>query len=134
MSELQTCGKGLAARAGLPAGLADLIQGMVQILGFHQQSIDVTDPAGKDEVQVYADLEAQYRLVGALLKAAAGAMTAAYDLPMAAHDMRVLARRENAEIFATFVDGERAVRDYLEGAIREDEGMLRQMQALTRGA
>ena len=129
MSEAQTCGNGLAARATMPETLARLTLAMAEILAFHRTSLDVTDPNGARELIVYVRVEQQYLTVSSLLASTADEMLRARNLPMAHHDVRVLASAENAAIFRNFVGAEREVMALIQGSIEPDEAMLRQMSA-----
>jgi hypothetical protein len=124
MTEQQTCGKGLAARSSLPAALAEVTDAMASILAFHQRSLE----QGAAERQAYARLEEQYRAVASLLKTTAQTMAAARDLPMANHDITVLASPENAAVFARFVELERDLVSLLESSITKDRAILDQMR------
>jgi hypothetical protein len=128
MSEQQTCGKGLAARSTLPAGLADLSSALAGILAFHQRSLELTDPSGAAELRTYVRLEEQWRAIAASLASTARAMADARDLPMARHDVTVLRSAENAAIFATFVDAEQSLITLLESSLEKDRAMLDEMR------
>ncbi|HEX9607112.1 MAG TPA: hypothetical protein VF962_07780 [Gemmatimonadaceae bacterium] len=128
MSEQQTCGKGLAERAALPAKLAELTAAMAAVLAFHQRSLELTDDHGRKELHAYVRLEEEYRLISSLLQSTAARMAGYRDLPMARHDIRILASAENAETFAAFVRVEREALDLLSKSIEGDERMLSQMR------
>lgn len=128
-----TCGKGLAARASLPAKLAELTAAMAEVLAYHQGSLDLKDGNAGRELRTYTRLEEQYRTVASLLSTVSGAMAESRDLPMAAHDVRVLATDENASIFERFVKQEEELADLLGQAIETDRGMLKMMREAARG-
>ena len=128
MPEQPTCGKGLAERAALPAALSQLTAAMADILEFHERSIDTTDEHGRKERQAYEVLNAQFRTISHLLRSTADAMASYRTLPMAQHDIAVLASRQNAKIFAEFVDEERRTAELMRTSIERDEKILAQMQ------
>jgi hypothetical protein len=134
MSEKMTCGKGLAARASLPAKLAELTAAMAEILAYHQRSLDPQDGSAADqELQTYAHLEQQFRAAASLLTLTAGAMAGSRDLPMPAHGVRVLASAENASIFERFVKIEEELVSLLGRAIETDRAMSKTMRESARG-
>jgi hypothetical protein len=128
MSEEQTCGKGLAEHSALPAKLAALTASMAALLAAHQHSIDVADENGRQEVKAYVRLEEEHRMIASLLEQTAKRMAGYRDLPMARHDLRVLASAENAEAFAKLVKVEQELADLLRGTIERHRQMLAQMR------
>ena len=128
MSEEQTCGKGLAEHSALPAKLAALTASMAALLAAHQHSIDVADENGRQELKAYVRLEEEHRMIASLLEQTAKRMAGYRDLPMARHDLRVLASAENAEAFAKLVKVEQELADLLRGTIERQRQMLGQMR------
>ena len=128
MSEEQTCGKGLAEHSVLPAKLAALTASMAALLAAHQHSIDVADENGRQELKAYVRLEEEHRMIASLLEQTAKRMAGYRDLPMARHDLRVLASAENAEAFAKLVKVEQELADLLRGTIERHRQMLAQMR------
>jgi hypothetical protein len=126
MSEEQTCGKGLAEHSALPAKLAALTASMAALLAAHQHSIDVADENGRQELKAYVRLEEEHRMIASLLEQTAKRMAGYRELPMARHDLRVLASAENAEAFAKLVKVEQELADLLRGTIARQRQMLGQ--------
>lgn len=128
MSEEQTCGKGLAEHSALPAKLAALTASMAALLAAHQHSIDVADENGRQELKAYVRLEEEHRMIASLLEQTAERMARYRALPMARHDLRVLASAENAEAFAKLVRVEHELADLLRATIERHQQMLAQMR------
>lgn len=128
MSEQQTCGKGLAARSALPSKLADLMNAMADILGFHQRSIDSADAAGRSEVATYVRLEGHLRTIASLLRSTGNEMAGARDLSMARHDVALLGSPDNAAIFEHFIGVERELLTLLQTSIEQDRVTLGRMR------
>jgi hypothetical protein len=126
MSEEQTCGKGLAEHSALPAKLAALTASMAALLAAHQHSIDVADENGRQELKAYVRLEEEHRMIASLLEQTAKRMAGYRELPMARHDLRVLASAENAEAFAKLVKVEQELADLLRGTVERHRQMLGQ--------
>lgn len=124
---MQTCGKGLAERAALPAKLADIATAMSRIMELHQRGLVMTDAASQPEADAYANLETDFRAAADQLRALGDRMAGYRDLPMAKHDMAALSTRQNIDAFAQFVRVERELLDYVKEALARDEAMLAQM-------
>ncbi len=129
MSEEQTCGKGLAARSALPLKIADLMNGMAEILGFHQKPIDSSDANGRAELATYVRLEGHFRTIAKLLRSTGDEMAAARDLPMARHDVTLLGSPENRAIFERFIRMEGELVTLLQSSIEQDNAILHRMRA-----
>jgi hypothetical protein len=132
MNQEQTCGKGLAERSALPTKLAELSAAMAEILALHQRSLDLTDANARKELHAYVRVDEEFRIVSSLLKLTAATMAGYRDLPMARHDVRMLASAENSETFARFLKVEQEVWELLRGAIERDQKMLGQMRDAAR--
>lgn len=129
MDDQPTCGKGLAANAGLPAALGAVAGALGAVLVAHQASLDVSDSDAKREHDAYQDLGDAYRSIAAQLDAAAKRMTGYRELPMAPHDMAVLMSPPAVDAFAQFVRREEELLALLQARLTEDRAMLDQMRA-----
>jgi hypothetical protein len=121
----QTCGRGLARNAALPAALAAVVGAMADVLDAHMGSIVRSDPAGEREHAAYARLRAAQREVAERLGALAADMEAQHDLPMAEHDMAAMAAQ--GEPFARLVGAEGELAELLERRAAAHRELLRQM-------
>jgi hypothetical protein len=128
--EAQTCGKGLAAHAPLPAALGRLTAAVADVLEAHVPMLDLSDPNATLEHTAYRQLVEDHRRTAALLEATAERMSGYRDLPMGRHmdvagaDSRIVAS------FARFVALEDELRMLLEQRLGQDREML---QAMRRG-
>lgn len=129
MDDQPTCGKGLAANAGLPAALGAVAGALGEVLTAHQASLDVSDPSGKREYDAYQELADAYRSIASQLAAAGKRMTGYRDLPMGPHDIAVLMAPPFVDTFAQFVRREEELLARLQAKLAEDRAMLGQMQA-----
>lgn len=120
----QTCGKGLAEYSTLPARMGAIASAMAEVLAHHQRSLDPKDA----EYDAYGGLVHDFRALGVSLDAVAKKMAGYRDLPMADHDISVLASPESARTFAAFVDAERALLALLQTSTERDESMLATMR------
>jgi hypothetical protein len=85
-----TCGQGVAANADLPATLARLLAAQADVLERHARAIDLSDPAGRGELEAYTSLVGEQRSIARQLSRLAQQMAGYRDLPMPAHDMAVM--------------------------------------------
>jgi hypothetical protein len=132
MKDPQTCGKGLAERAALPAKLAELVGALAENLELHQKTLDFTDPPSKTEYDAYVSLAKQYRGTETQLGAAAKEMAGYRDLPMGRHDQQAMANPKIRDAFTRFVTLERELLKLLQGALKRDAKMLDQMSGQPR--
>jgi hypothetical protein len=86
-----TCGKGIAANAALPATLSELMAALADVFARHTDALNRGEAAGRAEYEAYASLERGHREVAAALGTLADEMRGYRDLPMAEHDMAVMA-------------------------------------------
>src|SRR5688500_9584571 len=122
--EQWTCGKGLAASAGLPAELAELMAATAEVLERHTKALDSSEPAGRREQAAYASLVEKHREVAGKLRELAGEMEGYRDLPMASHDMAVMQDPQGqAEAFGRVVAIERELVELLGEKVKEAEQM-----------
>src|SRR4029450_5748297 len=88
--EERTCGQGLAENSVLPAQLAEGTEAMADNLQVHMQALGLDDPAARREHAVYLRLVEEQRQAGGRLRAVAGEMAAARDLPMGRPDTETM--------------------------------------------
>jgi hypothetical protein len=120
-----TCGKGLAANAVLPAKLAELMDAQADVLERHAKALDRSDPNAQAELETYVLLARAHRDIASGLSKLADQMAGSRDLPMARHDMAVMAdRRGQMEAFARFVAVEKELQDLLRTKAGEDARQL----------
>ena len=86
-----TCGKGIAANASLPATLSELMAALADVFERHTDALNRGEAAGRTEYDAYVSLERGHRDVAAALGTLADEMRSYRDLPMAEHDMAVMA-------------------------------------------
>jgi hypothetical protein len=120
----QTCGKGLAAHAEIPAKLAALIDGTAANLEAHIPSLDTSDEASAAELEVYERLAAQHRAIAERLRGTSAEMADARDLPMGRHDPEKLASPEAVDAFRRLVAIEEDVVAALTAALEQHRAML----------
>jgi hypothetical protein len=120
-----TCGQGLAANAVLPAKLAELLAARAEVLERHTQAVDLSDPNGQEERKAYTALSRAHRASAAELTKLAQQMAGCRDLPMARHDLTVMANPEGQmEAFRRFVAIEREVLALLQARLEEEQKLL----------
>ena len=121
-----TCGQGLAANAVLPAKLAHLMAARAEVLERHTKALDLTDPNAQRELDAYTTLARAHRGIATELTKLAQQMAGYRNLPMARHDVDVLADPEGqAEAFKRFVAIERELQALLRAKLEEEEELLR---------
>ena len=119
-----TCGEGLAANAILPTKLAELIAAQAEVLKRHTRALDPTDTTAQRELDAYTRLERAHRDVASELAELGEEMAGYRNLPMARHDMTVMADPEGQiEAFRRFVAVERELLMLLQTKL-EAEGEL----------
>lgn len=123
MTDEMTCGKGLAEHAILPATLSKLTDAMAGVLRAHLHSLG-DDAKSQPEQQAYTALVEDYRAVSNHLQRIAGRMASYRDLPMATHDEERLTSADATESLALFVQAERAVLEFLQSSLEQNERML----------
>jgi hypothetical protein len=124
MSDEWTCGKGLAAHAPLPGAIAGMLSALAEMLDSHTRALDLTEEAGRAEYAAYSSLVAQQRMIAAALTSVGDEMAGYATLPMAPHDMAVLASPESGAAFQALIDAEKALLQVLTATVEEHEGML----------
>jgi hypothetical protein len=124
VDEEPTCGRGLAATAGLPSALAAVAAGIARNLEVHTRALDPADPAATQEQHVYECVVRSLRGAVLGLETAAEEMAAAVGLPMGAHDMAAMTTPDVLDAFARLVAAEDDLRRLLEERRAENEQMI----------
>jgi hypothetical protein len=127
MDEQQTCGRGLAEHSVLPARLAEVIEAMADNLRVHMGALELDDEPAREEHAVYLRLAEEQRQAAGRLRAIAGEMAAAHDLPMGRHDLQTLSSPEVAGAFRHLVAARRELAATLQRMAEEDQRMLAAM-------
>jgi hypothetical protein len=122
--EEQTCGRGLAEHSALPARMAEVTEAMAGNLQVHMQALELDDEAARQEHAVYLRLAEEQRQAAARLRAVAGEMAAARDLPMGRHDESAMTSPEVADAFKQFVKAKQDLLVLLQGMAEDDQRML----------
>ena len=123
----QTCGQGLAEHSVLPAQLAEVTEAMADNLMAHMQALELDDEAARQEHAVYLRLAEEHRQLAARLRAVAGEMAAARDLPMGRHDQQTLTSPEVGDAFHRFVKAKQELLALLQRMVEQDQRMLAEM-------
>jgi hypothetical protein len=125
--EEQTCGRGLAEHSALPGRLAEVTEAMAGNLQVHMQALELDDEAARQEHAVYLRLAEEQRQAAARLRAVAGEMADARDLPMGRHDQSAMASPEVADAFRQLVQAKQNLLDLLRAMAEDDRRMLAAM-------
>jgi hypothetical protein len=112
--EPQTCGKGLAQHAAVPAKIASLLEALAENLALHIPTLVGDDPATRGERDAYTSLSAAYRDISSRLAATAVKMAGYRDLPMAAHDPQKLEDPALQDAYARYGELGRELRGLLD--------------------
>ena len=124
MEEEQTCGKGLADHAPLPASLGELLAATARVLEVHMKALDPADAIAKREIDAYRDVAVAHRKIANELAVLAERMETYRTLPMAPHDMAALMAPAPRHAFSGFVAQEEKLIALLQSRIAEDKAML----------
>ena len=129
MDEPQTCGQGLAERSALPAQLAEVVEAMADNLHVHMQALELDDEPAREEHAVYLRLVEEQRQAAGRLRAVAGEMAAARDLPMGRHDEETMRSPEVGNAFRRFIEARQELQALLERMAEQDRQLLAQMDS-----
>ena len=129
----QTCGQGLAEYSVLPAQLAEVTEAMAGNLVAHMQALELDDEAARQEHAVYLRLAEEQRQAAARLRAVAGEMAAARDLPMGRHDTQTMTSPEVADAFQRFVKDKQELLALLQRMAEHDQRLLGEMRQAPSG-
>jgi hypothetical protein len=127
VDEQRTCGRGLAEHAVLPAQLAEVTDAMAANLQVHMQALELDDEPAREEHAVYLRLAEEQRQAAGRLRAIAGEMAAARDLPMGRHDEQTMSSPEVGEAFARFVKTKQELLAVLQRMVEDDQRLLAEM-------
>ena len=133
MDEQQTCGRGQAEHAALPASLAEVTEAMAANLQVHMQALELDDEPAREEHAVYLRLAEEQRQTAARLRAVAAEMAAARDLPMGRHDRQAMTSPEVANAFQRFVKDKQDLLALLQRMVEQDQRMLAEMRQAPSG-
>jgi hypothetical protein len=129
MDEQQTCGKGLAENSALPAQLADVVEAIAGNLQVHMAALELDDEPARQEHAVYLRLVEEQRQAAGRLRAVAGEMAAARDLPMGRHDMETMRSPEVGDAFRRFIKAKQDLLTLLQRMTEQDQQLLAQMDS-----
>jgi hypothetical protein len=127
--EEQTCGQGLAENSVLPAQLAEVTEAMADNLQVHMQALELDDPSARQEHAVYLRLVEEQRQAAGRLRAVAGEMAAARDLPMGRHDSETMRSPEVGDAFRRFIKAKQDLLTLLQRMTEQDQQLLAQMDS-----
>jgi hypothetical protein len=133
MDEQQTCGRGLAEHAALPAQLAEVVEAMASNLQVHMQALELDDEAARQEHAVYLRLAEEQRQAAARLRAVATEMADARDLPMGRHDTELFSSPEVGDALQRFVKAKQELLARLQRMVEQDQRMLAEMGGSSGG-
>jgi hypothetical protein len=125
--EQQTCGKGLAENSALPAQLADVVEAMAGNLQVHMAALELDDEPAREEHAVYLRLVEEQRQAAGRLRAVAGEMADARDLPMGRHDSETMRSPEVGDAFRRFIKAKQDLLTLLQRMTEQDQQLLAQM-------
>jgi hypothetical protein len=131
--EEQTCGRGVAENSVLPAQLAEVTEAMADNLQAHMQALELDDQAARQEHAVYLRLVEEQRQAAGRLRAVAGEMAAARDLPMGRHDAQAMTSPEVTQAFQHLVRAKQELLALLQGTAEWDRRMLAAMGGADHG-
>jgi hypothetical protein len=131
--EEQTCGQGLAENSVLPAQLAEVTEAMADNLQAHMQALELDDPAARQEHAVYLRLVEEQRQTAGRLRAVAGEMAAARDLPMGRHDAQTMTSPEVTHAFQHLIRAKQELLALLQRTADQDRRMLAAMGGADHG-
>jgi hypothetical protein len=106
---------------------------MADNLQAHMQALELDDPAARQEHAVYLRLVEEQRQTAGRLRAVAGEMAAARDLPMGRHDRQAMTSPEVANAFQRFVKDKQDLLALLQRMVEQDQRMLAEMRQAPSG-
>ena len=127
MDEQQTCGRGLAEHAVLPAQLAEVVEAMADNLQAHMQALELDDEPAREEHAVYLRLAEEQRQAAGRLRAIADEMAAARDLPMGRHDTQTMTSSRSATP-ARFVKAKQELLVLLQQMVEQDQQLPAELE------
>ena len=128
MADEATCGKGLAANAGLPAKLGELAASVADVLKAHTKALDLEDDYARQEYDAYMNLVEHHRRIAAELRALSEQMLSYRDLPMGRHDFEALSNPEAADVFEQLVNVEQELISLLNERLEQHRALLSELR------
>ena len=128
VDDQQTCGKGLAENAKLPARLASVISALAENLELHMGTLDQSDANSRRELEAYAHLGQSFRRIGSDLAATSQEMAGYRDLPMGRHDEQALANPKLVQAFENLVREDRELGTLVQQRLEGHDAMLEAMR------
>ena len=125
MTDDQTCGRGLAENAALPARLAEVIAAVADNLERHIRTLDTSDPAARTEREAYERLVRSHSETAAKLRAIADELTSYGDLPVAAHNEEAFADPALLEAFEALTQREEELSTLMQTRVEGHHKMLK---------
>lgn len=124
MTDVSTCGEGLAAHAAFHAKLAALMETIGRNLELHLASLDPNDEVSRPEFDAYTSLVERHRDLAERLRLTAEEMASYEDLPMGNHDADALASPSVVDAFRTMINEQEALASMLTEWVEQDRAML----------
>jgi len=124
-----TCGRGVAAQSFVPRALGDLLGAVAQVLESHLPALELSDELARAERDAYVEIAGSHRAIVERLQALADRMESLHDLPMGAHDARLMSGPEPVAAFEGLVRAEKALLELLRGRAQWNAAMLATMHA-----
>jgi hypothetical protein len=127
MTEVATCGEGLAEHSLLPQKLGELTASVAAVLELHMKALDLKDGNSRTEYEAYQKLAHDHRQVANQLLALARQMAGYRQLPMGKHDPEAMSSANVSMTFGEFVRLEEELLALLQSRLPDDRQMLRVM-------
>jgi hypothetical protein len=108
-------------------------EAMADNLQVHMQALELDDPAARQEHAVYLRLVEEQRQAAGRLRAVAGEMAAARDLPMGRHDAQTMTSPEVTHAFQHLVRAKQELLALLQRTADQDRRMLAAMGGADHG-
>lgn len=124
MTNVSTCGEGLAAHSEFHEKLAVLLETIGRNLELHLTSLDPNDDVSRPEFDAYTSLVERHRDLAERLRSTAEEMGSYEDLPMANHDADALASPAVVDAFRAMLDEQEALASMLTAWVEQDRAML----------
>lgn len=125
MADQQTCGRGLAEHSAIPAKTSELMDRLGAMLEAHMTALELSDENARKEHDAYSALAGEFRDLSRRLRETATHMASYRDLPMGAHDMRVMSSSMMREAFEGYIRGAEAVVTLLQRSLERDRALQR---------
>ena len=122
--EQATCGRGLAEHSALPGRFAEVVDALADNLQAHLPALALEDEAAREEHAVYLRLVEEHRQAAGRLRAVAGEMAAARDLPMGRHHQEAMTSPEVGDAFRRFVAASHKLLALLQRTVEQDRELL----------